>query len=173
MLWYTALGILALAIGAIALRITEAHIKGVNGARRFYAVACFIGVVGMVALAYAPDILVGCLGVLLPTGIAFNVTRAVSVIWVNRRVTSDVRATVHSWLSQAESIGEIFGGFALALLAKAAGISIALAAAGGILVFAGAMVLRLGADRASTRISRFPLNAIEADKPTADPPVSE
>ena len=148
MLWYTALGILALTIGAIALRFIEAHIKGAGVARRCYAVACFIGVAGMIVLGFAPDVLIGCIGVLLLTGITFNVTRSVSVIWVNRRITSDVRATVHSCLSQAESIGEIFGGFALALLAKAAGIPIALSAAGAILAFAGAMVVRPGAERA-------------------------
>jgi acyl-CoA hydrolase len=65
------------------------------------------------------------------------------------RITSDVRATVHSYLSEAESIGEIFGGFALALLTKAAGISIALIAAGAILAFAGAMVVRFRTDRTS------------------------
>jgi hypothetical protein len=87
--------------------------------------------------------------VLLVNGIAFNVTRTVSVIWVNRRTTSDVRATVHSFLSQAESIGEILGGFALAVTAGAAGISIALITSGVLIAFTGAMVARLGADRAN------------------------
>ena len=73
---------------------------------------------------------------------AFNVTRVVSVFWVNRRTTSDVRATVHSFLDQAECIGEISGGFALTLLAQVAGISIAL------LAFTGALVARSRADRA-------------------------
>jgi MFS family permease len=172
MLWYTVLGILALAVGATALRTLEAHIKGAGGARRFYAAACFIGVVGMIALAYASDIRVGCLGVLLLTGITFNVTRAVSVIWVNRRVTSDVRATVHSCLSQAESIGEIFGGFAFALLAKAAGISIALVAASAILAFAGAMVVLSRTDRVSKRIHDPRRRAFEEHKST-DPPLSD
>jgi MFS family permease len=167
MLCYAALGILASATGAIALRIIEAHIMGVGVARRFYAVVCFVGFFGMIVLAYASDILIGCLGVLLLTGITFNVTRAVSVIWVNRRITTDVRATVHSCLSQAESIGEIFGGFALALLAKAAGIPIALTAAGAILAFAGAMVVRSGADRAPKRADESPLNAFQGAKSKA------
>ncbi len=84
---------------------------------------------------------------LLASGVAFNVTRAVSVIWVNRRTTSDVRATVHSFLSQAECVGEIISGFALAALARAAGITGALLAAGAIIAFTGAMVYRARADR--------------------------
>ena len=75
-----------------------------------YVLACFIGALGLIVLAYAPDALAGGAGVLLARGISFNVTRAVSVIWVNRRTTSDVRTTMHSFLSQAESAGEIVGG---------------------------------------------------------------
>ncbi|HMC42311.1 MAG TPA: hypothetical protein VKI20_04810, partial [Acidimicrobiales bacterium] len=87
--------------------------------------------------------------VLLVSGISFNVTRAVSVIWVNRRTTSDVRATVLSLLSQAETVGEIGGGFALALLARAAGIPQTLAASGALIACAGLLVARSRADRAS------------------------
>jgi hypothetical protein len=72
------------------------------------------------------------------------------VIWVNRRTTSDVRATVHSFLDQAECIGEIIGGFALTLLAQVAGISIALIASAALIAFTGALVARSRADRAMT-----------------------
>jgi MFS family permease len=146
-LWYTALGILSSAVGVVALYIVQARIDGVGVARRIYALACFIGVLGLIVLAYAPNALTGGVGVLLVGGIAFNVNRAVSVIWVNRRTTSDVRATVHSFLSQAETIGEILGGFALAVLAQAAGISVALITSGALIAFAGALVARSHADR--------------------------
>ena len=148
--WFTALGILSLTLGVVALRIVEARIDGVGVARRIYALACFVGVLGLIVLADAPNALTGSTGVLLVSGIAFTVTRAVSVIWVNRRTTSDVRATVHSFLSQAESIGEIFGGFALAVLARATSISVALMTSGVLIACAGAMVARSRADRAAT-----------------------
>ena len=142
LLWYTALGIVSFAVGAVALRLVEARIEGIGVARRVYALACFVGVLGLVVLAFAPDALIGSVGVLLGSGIASNVTRAVSVIWVNRRTTSDVRATVHSFLSQAETVGKSLGGVALAVLAQAAGSSAALVAAGALVAFAGAMVAR-------------------------------
>jgi hypothetical protein len=104
----------------------------------------FIGMLGRVVLSVAPGALIGGAGVLLVSGIAFSVTRTVSVIWVNRRTSSDVRTTVHSFLDQAECIGEIIPGFALTLLAQVAGISIAL------LAFTGALVARSRADRAMT-----------------------
>jgi hypothetical protein len=146
-LWYTALGILASAAGVVVLHIVEARIDGVGVARRTYALTCFIGALGLLVLAYAPNALVGGVGVLLVSGIAFNVTRAVSVIWVNRRTTSDVRATVHSFLSQAETIGEILGGLALAVLAGVAGISVALITSGALIAFVGVIVARSRADR--------------------------
>jgi len=146
LLWYTALGVLSSGVGVGALRIVEARIDGVGVARRTYALTCFIGVLGLVVLAHAPNALVGGLGVMLAVGIAFNVTRAVSVIWVNRRTTSDVRATVHSFLSQAEKIGAIVGGFGLALLAQATSIAFTLVTSGVLIAWVGAVVGRSRAD---------------------------
>lgn len=146
-LWYTALGILSSVLGFLVLRMVQTHIDGVGVARRTYALACFLGMLGLLVLAKAPSALLGSLGVLLISGIAFNVTRTVSVIWVNRRITSDVRATVHSFLSQAESLGEIFGGFALAALVQALGISLVLLASGVVMALTGGMVAWLSTDR--------------------------
>ena len=150
LLWYTALGIVSYALGVGALHIVEARIEGIGVTRRVYALACFVGVLGLTILAFAPDALTGSVGVLLVSGIAFNVTRASSVIWVNRRTTSDVRATVHSFLSQAETVGKSLGGFPLAFLAQAAGSSAAFVAAGALVAIAGAMVARSRADRPNT-----------------------
>lgn len=144
-LWYTVLGICASVVGVVALHIVEARIHGMGVARRLYALTCFIGVLGLIVLAYAPDALIGSIGVLLVSGIAFNVTRTVSIIWVNRRTPSDVRATVHSFLSQSESVGEICGGFALAVLARTTGISITLLTSAALIALTGALVAMLHA----------------------------
>jgi predicted MFS family arabinose efflux permease len=141
-LWYTALCVLSFAAGVVALRIVEARIDGVGAARRSYVLACLIGALGLIVLAHAPDALLGGAGVVLARGISFSVTGAISVIWVNRRTTSDVRTTLHSFLSQAESTGEIIGGFALAALAQAGGISVTLLASAAFIVATGALVAR-------------------------------
>jgi hypothetical protein len=146
-LWHTALGISSFAVGAIALRMVEARIEGAGAAQRIYGLACLVGTLGLAVLAFAPDALIGSLGVLLVSGVSFNVNRMVSVIWVNRRTSSDMRATVHSFLSQAESIGEILGGFSLATLARAAGISAVLVVAGALIALVSAMVARPQARR--------------------------
>ena len=61
---------------------------------------------------------------------------------VNRRTTSDVRATVHSLLAQLEYGGEIVCGFAFAVVAQATSITAAYAGACALLVCAGLLVLR-------------------------------
>ena len=141
-LWYTALGIVSFAVGAVALRIVEAHIDRAPVARRAYAFSCFVGAGGLIVLAAAPDALIGSIGVLLINGLSLTVTRAVSVIWVNRRTTSEVRATVHSFLSQAECAGELASGFPLAVVAQTAGIPAALMTSGALVTCVGALVVR-------------------------------
>jgi MFS family permease len=145
-LWYTGLGIVSFAVGAVALRFVEARIHGAGVARRTYALACALGAAGLIVLARAPDAVVGGTGMLLASGIAFNVTRAVSVVWVNRRTTSDVRATVHSFLSQAECAGEIVAGAGLAVVARTAGISATLITSGVLFACVAAMMARSRTD---------------------------
>ena len=141
--WFTALGVATYAVGALALRIIEARIDGAAPrgypARRLYALTCFVGAFGLAMLAYAPDPVSASIGILIVGGVAMTVTRAVGVIWVNRRATSEVRATMQSFLGQAEYFGEILFGVAFGVLAQATTITAAFTAA--CLLFAGAGLL--------------------------------
>jgi MFS family permease len=148
-LWYAAVGICSLAAGFLALRLVQARIDSGGVARHMYALACFIGMLGLLVIASAPDDLIGGVGMLLVSGITVNVTRTVSVIWVNERTTSDVRATVHSILDQAEALGEICGGYTLAVIAGAAGLSMTLLTSAALMAFTGTMVALARTDRAS------------------------
>ena len=74
------------------------------------------------------------------SGIGFPTARLAGTILVNRRTTSDVRATVHSFLSQAENLGEIIFGLALAFIAGSASSTVALTASVALLACAGAVV---------------------------------
>jgi hypothetical protein len=60
------------------------------------------------------------------------VTRTIGTIWVNRQTSGDVRATVHSLLAQAEYVGEIVRGLAIAVIARFAGLSPALLTCGAL-----------------------------------------
>ena len=144
--WFTGLGVITFALGAFALRIVEARINGVGVARRAYVAACGIGTLGVLVLAAVPDAVTGSVGVLLVAGIAWTVTRAVGAIWVNSRATSDVRATVQSFLAQVEYLGEILCGIALGILAQVTSISGALAGVCALVACAGLVVARSQAD---------------------------
>lgn len=144
--WFTGLGIVAYAVGALALRIVEARIAGVGVVRRVYAAACYSGALGLLVLASAPGYLIGGAGVLLVSGIGLTVTRAVGTIWVNRRATSDVRATMQSFLAQVEYGGEILCGVALGALAQLTTVTIAFVCSSALIACAGVLVVRSRAD---------------------------
>jgi MFS family permease len=153
---YAAVGILSSAAGVIALRLVEARIERAAAARRAYVVGCLVGAAGLVMLALAPDVIVGGIGLLLASGVASNVTRAVSVIWVNRRTPSEIRATIHSFLSQAETVGEVVGGLALVVTAQAGGMSAAFIASAALIACVGALVAILRASSKTVDARRVP-----------------
>lgn len=142
LVWFTALGVLAYAAGAVALRIIEVHFDGVGAMRRIYVAACGVGVVGVLLVGLAPDAVLGSAGVLLVTGIAWTVTRAVGAIWVNARATSDIRATVQSFLAQVEYFGEIGCGAVLAGLAQSTSLAVTFVAAAALVAAAGLVAAR-------------------------------
>jgi len=121
--WLTALGLLGLLLAALALRVVEARIDGAHAAPSTYAFACALGALGLAMLALAPDACTGMAGILLVDGIAWTVTRWVGVIWINRRIAAEVRATVQSSLGQAEYLGEIVVGVGVGVLAQKAGLA--------------------------------------------------
>lgn len=151
--WFTVLGVATLTIGWAALRIVETRVHGEGSARLLYIAGCVAGVVGLVLLAHAPNDTVGIVGVLFVSGIAWTVIRTVSVIWVNQRATSDVRATLQSFLTQVESSGEIVGGITLGIVAQSSSITVALTCSAALLAVAGLTVLRSRAGRIGTHRS--------------------
>jgi Major Facilitator Superfamily len=142
--WFTALGVLTLVVGAAALRLVERRIDEGRTALRGYAVACAAGTVGAVGLAGAPEAVSGSAGALLVMGIAVPLTRTMSTIWVNRQTSGAVRATVHSFLAQAEYLGAIVCGLAVAGVAALAGLSAALLTCGALFGITIVLIHRLG-----------------------------
>jgi hypothetical protein len=130
--WVTALGVLTLLGGAAVLRAVQPHVDDVRTALRGYVIACAAGAVGLIGLAGAPEEVSGSVAVLLVAGIALPLTRTIATIWVNRQTSGDVRATVHSFLAQAEYLGEIVCGLAVAVVARFAGLSVALVTSAGL-----------------------------------------
>jgi MFS family permease len=146
--WLTALGLVTLAAGALALRFVEARIDGVGATRRLYIATCAVGAVGLLIVAHAPEDLSAMAGVILAQGVAWPVARSLSQIWVNQRATSDVRATVQSFLAQMESFGEILAGVALAVVATTANLPVIFSCAAAAAALAVLVIVRSRAGRA-------------------------
>jgi MFS family permease len=143
LIYYTGLGVLALLVGAVALRVVERHVDRV---RAGYLAACASGAIGLAGLAAAPDPVTAGAAVLLVTGVAAPLTRTAAAIWVNRLTTSDVRATVHSFLAQGEYAGEIVCGALIAAIARSATLPVTLLACAALFLIAIAVAGR-AADR--------------------------
>jgi MFS family permease len=161
--WFTALGVVTLLVGAAALRVAQTRIDDERSAPRGYALACAAGVVGAVVLASAPDELSASAAVLLVAGIALPLTRTIGTIWVNQRTSADVRATVHSFLAQAEYSGAIVCGLAIAAVARFAGLSSALVACGALFVIT-ILLVKPGKARLAPATMRKTMATISRDR---------
>lgn len=137
--WFTAVGLVGYALGATTLRLVERRIDGDRAPQRAYAATCAVGAVGLALFAHAPNPSSAVVGALLVSGIADPVGRVATTIWVNRRTTRQVRATVHSFVSQAEHVGEVVLGLALAAVAGVASVSVALTGSAVLIAAAGAV----------------------------------
>jgi MFS family permease len=152
-LWITGLSLTILLISAVGLRAIERHIDRPDTARRVYRACCASGVVGLLVFANASEPRLALAAVVLASGVVYPgaVVRAVGEIWINRRTSSDVRATVHSLSSQAEQVGEVVCGVLLALLAQATSAHASIAGSAALLALALLAVPRAGSVAPSDR----------------------
>jgi len=138
--WLTALGLVTLAVGAITLRLIENRLRGQRSLWVLYLLGSLLGLIGILLFALAPNSLIGMSGVIVVHGIAWSVVRLVSVILINERADSRVRATLQSFLSQAENFGEVLIGLSLGFLAEIAGIPAAMIGAAIVVALATGLI---------------------------------
>jgi DHA3 family tetracycline resistance protein-like MFS transporter len=102
--------------------------SGLRGAALPRALALLFAAtaVGVVALGLVNVLLVAVVG-LIVQGTMRAVAQPVTIAWANAHATSATRATVHSFIGQAHSVGEITGGIVLGTIAAVAGLPVALA----------------------------------------------
>ncbi len=144
-LWLTLLGLATLATGAIALQVVESRLNDIHRRGLIFRVACGVGCFGLLLFALAPNHWVAMAGVILVHGIAWNITRVISIIWMNNRVEGEIRATMQSMLAQAENLGEVCLGFSLAVVAQLLHIPAAIIGAALLVLFADRLIRQLRA----------------------------
>lgn len=161
--WFAAVALVAAGLGALTLVWVEGRIAGAGVARRVYVAACAIGSMGLILFAHAPNTGSAVAGSLLVTGLTLPTARIAATILVNRRTTSDTRATVHSLLSQAENLGEIVCGLLLALVASTTSATVTLVGSAVLVAAACATVSRTSdaSLRAGSYSSTVSLNPVE------------
>ncbi len=93
---------------------------------------------GIVLLAHADLLVLAALGLILQGGFGFAIAPLVTT-WTNAFAADESRATVHSFMGQAEAFGEIVGGLTLGAVAEFASIPTAMTLS-VLLMFGGAMI---------------------------------
>ena len=132
---------------------------------RGYAVACAAGADGLVVPAGAPEEVSASAAVLLVAGITVPLTRTLGTIVVNQQAVGEVRATVHSFLAQAEYLGVIACGLFVAVVARLAGLTPALLTCAALFGITILLTVRRGVEPGPVRESRgdMPSDSITVD----------
>jgi len=145
-LWLALLGLVTLVLGAIALSVLQTHINNTKTPIRIYIFGCVVGTLGLMLFALAPSFVFAMLGVLMVHGIAWTIVGLIGTILVNSRVNSEIRATMQSFLAQAENLGEITLGLSLGLVAQHSGIAISMLGASALVAVSALLLLKLVKD---------------------------
>ena len=95
---------------------------------------------GALALAVSPIFAVALAGWTI-LDVAGETTYPLAEAMANREASSEVRATVISFLGQAEALGQVLGGVSLGLVAHFVSLPVALGAAAGLLAVAAVPVI--------------------------------
>lgn len=111
-----ALVAIRLLLSAALLTVAQRRIRGVS------VVPAMVGMLlvtaaGIAALAHVELFAIAALGMVVQGGF-HGATQPLAALWTNTFATDQARATIHSFIGQCESIGEVIGGIALGAVAE-------------------------------------------------------
>lgn len=122
-------------IGAGMLSIAKRRARGASVVPAMAAL--LVGVAGgILLLAHMEVLALAGLGLILQGGF-FLTTIPLVTTWANTFASSENRATVHSFVGQAEAFGEILGGIALGALAQLTSVPTAMTVSAALFLLAG------------------------------------
>ena len=127
-------------LGALALWWSRRHL---SGARLVPGMAILLAgaSLGIMALAAVPALGLAATGLVLQGGLR-NAANPVMVAWTNIHADRNHRATIHSFVGQAEATGEISGGVVLGSVAALATVSASLTVSAVLFAAAALYALR-------------------------------
>ena len=129
------------ALGAVVLWWSQPRLLGVRVTTGL-GVMLLVSAIGVAALGLVAVLPVAAAGLVMQGGIR-SAAQPLATTWTNAHAPSEVRATVHSFVEQANSLGEIGGGIllgtvaALSTVPTAMGVSVALITAAGLVALTG------------------------------------
>jgi len=145
MFWFGALNVGVLAATGFGMLLVQRWTTRERDSKRLLMLVCLVGVVGLGVLASGSLLVFGVIGVVIVGGLCTPLGRTIITIWVNQRCEGPSRATVHSFLAQAEYVAEIVLGLVIVAVASVHGAAGAMVGAGVMLLAAAVLVMVLPA----------------------------
>lgn len=138
------------ALGAALLWRYEDRLSGARVVVGFATLLAASGV-GVLAFAHTPVLGVAA-AVLVAQGAMLDMSGPLRLTWVNAFAPDEVRATVHSFIGQAASLGEILGGLAMGAVAALFTLPVALTIAAGLFGIASLVALQARSEASAAQV---------------------
>jgi DHA3 family tetracycline resistance protein-like MFS transporter len=103
----------------LAVRLVEKRVDSSSSVAIGRAVLLVTGIISIALLGFAlSPLLLLSLGLYLVISVSRNVQSPLQAAWVNQKLDSTVRATIHSMFGQVDAIGQTLGGPIVAVIAS-------------------------------------------------------
>jgi DHA3 family tetracycline resistance protein-like MFS transporter len=109
--FFAALRVAGAVLTILAVRFVEKRVDSTSPLAIGRAVFVVTGVISIALIGFALSPLLGLsLGLYLVVSVLRNIHIPLQTGWVNQKLDSQVRATVHSMFGQVDAIGQVMGG---------------------------------------------------------------
>jgi MFS transporter, DHA3 family, tetracycline resistance protein len=109
--FFAALRVAGAVLTILAVRFVEKRVDSTSSLAIGRAVLIVTGVISIALIGFALSPLLGLsLGLYLVVSVLRNVHIPLQTGWINQKLDSQVRATVHSMFGQVDAIGQVMGG---------------------------------------------------------------
>jgi len=117
--FFAGLRMASMILTILAVRFVETRVDSTSPLAIGRAVLVITGIISIALLGFAlSPLLLLSLSLYLVISVLRNVQIPMQTAWINQKLDSQVRATVHSMFGQVDAIGQVFGGPVVAVIAS-------------------------------------------------------
>jgi DHA3 family tetracycline resistance protein-like MFS transporter len=118
--FFAVLRVVSMILTILAVRFVEKRVDSTSPLAIGRAVLVMTGTISIALIGFAlSPLLLVSLGFYLAISVLRNVQIPLQTTWINQKLDSQVRATVHSMFGQVDAIGQVLGGPIVAIIASA------------------------------------------------------